>query len=1829
MKKKYVKSAMAILLAGVMGMNSMTAFAENMEEIGVEVSASQEEVLLENESVNLEIETIEQGDEIEKNEAECEKEEVGNETQENVTGEMTSAEEKTTVIENATEELESDTAENIVRETVPHEDEEVETETIEGITEEVEKEITEEVTGEIETETEELTEEIATEEELLTEVALDEIDTFQKPTEITYNQNVSPLIVTEIVPAGPSGKRLTYTEVYNNSDATINFGDYTFFYQYPAGGGKVFNTGDFTIESGETIVLWQCDDAKYESGQNVDFFNDYYGTDLVEGEDIFRINYTGIHSSARRGFAFGRDEDSIICYAESNVEGVDIVDTSLKHAVQYSYGGQGSVSYKSEIAKATPGRVENWQVPSALVHYEQEPNLSIQKVEMIQDENDENAEVSVKANVRGNQGIAKGYLYYRQAQRENETFRVIEMKPSEESGCLVGIIPKEELWFDKIEWHVKVTYGKDYYSQSENCVTELNKNENSQIEGPFVITEIVTPPLSGGEYAGNDQFSYVELCNITNTPINMSYYKLFYEYTGTATADKNWELSNPVTIVQPGESIVLWLSNNGNEVADFNKFYGTNLEKGKNIEIINYAGFHEKNYRTLKIGRTANSIFAKASFNEGNKATIDRTGTQSIQYTYPRTKDGSSIIVSTTTKPSPGIVEEWQIPSELVEFGGYEGYPADDGTMPVLTLEGECPQQITEGEELNVTFRVADNMGIVGTKLFYRLDDEKVWNAIVESKRRVSYYYFAKIPANVLYGHDRVEFYVELYNNYRGVQGERYQVGINRLNQVDGVRLNVAQDSAVRGVTTITANNGFDNSDTKIIIDGMEVPTKAVMEDGAFFSLLATDRDSYFKNAITAPYGDDNRQIIDYLVKWASDSDSKMIHIDNKYFTYDKEKDVYAVTLTVWAGDTGTTFEDIYLPEANHEDYTVRNMKLLLANGKEYTPVSIGPDVEETKEKTNLSTEYSAIHKVGDSAGMCPWMDVTFEIPAQEVTAVGYELDTTQMLDGVHSVRAVSGDKEMVVNVKVDNTLPFIQLGIEELEEVSGTLVIDPVIWDEGGIANASILLDEEEITVPYSINVRDMKKGQHTLTVLAEDIAGNFEQKRVAFVVNELNPSIATIDTMEIGQQNAKLKVTLEAENAENVRVTYYKGKTLTVEDGDILVESGEGDVSLMMRSAFSMNPAVAPTGDLPYYLYTISTGELQQGDEIYVNWDGTANYADDSHAIKMYVWNQMDNAWELIGIPSEKGNIEVSFKAENHVMDGKAIVLVQCRAQHSNPKVKSIQEQQESEEQALSAWDGTSRPEKYDFALAWITDTQYYCESWADHFVNQNKWIIENAEEWKIPYVIHTGDIVDEYDMIDQWEIADRAMKMFDEAGIPYGVLAGNHDVAAGRMDYQKYCKYFGKKRFENMPCYGDVYKDNVGHVDLITQNGQDLMLLYMSWDIYTEEIEWMNAMLKKYPDRKAIILLHRYTNVKESNGTYLDYAGQVLQEQVVKKNSNVVAVLNGHYHGSSFETIAFDDDGDGVKERTVYQICTDYQAAFEGGEEYIKFLYFDLQHDKIYMNSYSPLYNDFNFYDTAKYNNYGDGSKGTNVDIFELDVEFDTSEKILECNRFSAGIRTREKIETVEVVNLEARAVWGNLKPATRYTWYTEVENDKGGLVYSDMVSFITKENVKNVDSGKKYSESKDTDSSYKGISSRGEKVEEKQKREAVVVENNVFHNQQIPEQQVPLEQSPQLKESVLKITGEKVSNTEECEMQQVEETVVEDDVVQENVENDEKSEKENSNTEWQESENAEETSIELENEIEKNPVWYLVLLGSIILALVVIGVYMKRKTGKEDK
>ena len=283
----------------------------------------------------------------------------------------------------------------------------------------------------------------------------------------------------------------------------------------------------------------------------------------------------------------------------------------------------------------------------------------------------------------------------------------------------------------------------------------------------------------------------------------------------------------------------------------------------------------------------------------------------------------------------------------------------------------------------------------------------------------------------------------------------------------------------------------------------------------------------------------------------------------------------------------------------------------------------------------------------------------------------------------------------------------------------------------------------------------------------------------------------------------------------------------------------------------------------------------------------------------------------------------------------------------------------------------------------------------------------------------------------------------------------------MAAGLADYENYYKYFGENRFKSQNTYGESYKNNKGHYDLISEGGQDFIIVYMSWNIYQEEIDWMNQVLQQYSDRKAILCFHTYTNVKQSSGTYLDYYGQLVQKNVVAKNPNVFAVLNGHYHGSSYETVMFDDDGDGKNDRTVYQICTDYQSGFEGGNEYIKFLYFDLDNNKIYMNSYSPCMDDFNYYDTDVHTLNVEGASATGVDEMVLDVEFNTNEQTILEKSFNAYVYTNEEIGTANVDSSTGKAVLqvNNLEANTGYKWYAVVTNAATGVKRSGVYEFTT--------------------------------------------------------------------------------------------------------------------------------------------------------------------------
>lgn len=970
-------------------------------------------------------------------------------------------------------------------------------------------------------------------------------------------------------------------------------------------------------------------------------------------------------------------------------------------------------------------------------------------------------------------------------------------------------------------------------------------------------------------------------------------------------------------------------------------------------------------------------------------------------------------------------------------------YVKDDGSALGLALDDVVPSSIMQGDELRVNFRydVTGSLPRTGITTYYRFDGAGSWYSTTEVNRRVPNLYESLIPADELFSHDYVEFYVSADNRYRSTYSDIYRVDIKKLNAVDGIRTNITDNEQVRGIVSITANDGENNSNSKIYVDGVQRQTEPMLEDGAYFTFHAEGRDSYFKNAVTTT---DNEVIASIGKLQYQILDGQAIHIDNRYFKYNEEKAAYDVTLRFWAGTYGATVDEYLLPDANREDFTVKNLALKLINGNIYYPKAIGPDNEDTSTKTNLSTDYETVHYIGDSTGMCPYMDVSFTIPSSEVTAVGTQVDTTKLSDGEHILKVTNGTSTKEVTFIVDNKAPEIELGVNDGDVLRGNITLNPKVTETNTLDEFVVTLDGEQISDVYETTSYALGDGVHTIAAFAKDAAGNETTKSASFTVEGAQITIISGGTSDVTDNSASLYLNVKSDNSDTT-TTFYKAEKIDTDS--IKTNTSEGI--------------------LPYIQYTVNVPDVKDDEIIAANWNGEASNSDGTHAGTMYVLNTASNKWDEIAKADEKGNIkEASFTAANHVKDGNATIIVQCTADSALPELDTVTDKKKDNN---ASWDGTNVPEDYDFCFAWETDTQYYAEEWQHHFTNINNWIVNNKDERKIKYVIHTGDIVDDVDMTYEWENADAAMGILDKAGMPYGVLGGNHDVAAGLADYENYYKYFGENRFASQPTYGGTYQNNKGHYDLISEGGQDFIIVYMSWNIYQDEIDWMNQVLSQYSDRKAILCFHTYTNVKQSNGTYLDYYGQLVNKYVVKKNPNVFAVLNGHYHGSSYETAMFDDDGDGRNDRTVYQICTDYQSGFEGGNEYIKFLYFDLDNNKIYMNSYSPCMDDFNYYDTELHTLNVEGASATGVDQMVLDVDFDTKEqKILE-KSFSAYVYTNEELgKAVSTQNAVLNMT--NLSENTDYAWYAVVTNETTGIKKSSIYEFTTaKKNDSNIADG----------------------------------------------------------------------------------------------------------------------------------------------------------------
>ena len=1411
---------------------------------------------------------------------------------------------------------------------------------------------------------------------------------------------IDDILRTEWIPAGASTfDPFEYVELYNPTDDNINFTDNYDLYHHrnstdsndllPIYG----ETEDVIIPSHGTIVLWGYWYNKYKnaSPEEIPSIADFRNALGISGDiPVYQVNTSscsGFYNTYNGSMRIKDKNENMICEAAYT----PAEDSADGKSIDFRIPPEGTTMLVyGKKAAPSPGTVTEEQITAPPI-----PNDPVFGTITAPATCEVGEDLGIEAEITDAKSAS---LFLKQGSTPYQEFPMED----KENGSFNIVIPREKLWGTDLSWHITAVNQTKSTSCSEQS-TQVEHTYSSSEQPQVLMTELKTE---------DTDYNYIEFYNNSDSTINFAHYNVFYEYPSGLSYLK-WTFNVNSLPVESGKTLVVWINDDDKTVAQFNSHYGVSLEENKSIIKVNYSGMSPDVERTIKLGNTYDNIEVLGTYHEDE---IDDTAkTTSIHYTYSRDNARRVIKADMQNDPSPGTVTSWQVPDVRVPFNDYGGHPDDETTM-VLSARDEIPASIKEGEALNFAFNCYDTgTGVNTIETYYKFDNETDYHVKLEKTQRIAKEFIPSIPASEFLGHKKITFFIRAYNAYRSFATEEYQIEILPSGDAGTSVLNLEDGQILSEITSVTAT--VESGDTlSISLDGEEQTLSPMMANGSYFSYHADNLASYYKNAITV--GND---VIKLLSSWAG-VNSEAAYIDSRYFTQ-KESGDYEVTVTLRAGTQGSPFEE--KKDGDYSAFTMSNMALYLPNG-----TFLYPD----------NADYNDIYTIGADTDQL-LKNVLFTVPKDQADAQGFVMDINDLPAGEHTITATLNGEETSVSFIVDHIPPVVALGIEDGQTLKSGTIISPLVSDEGSGIDESqtvITLDGKRIEIPYTVFGSKLENGGHTLTASYTDYAGHTTEKTVQFTTSYSNP-LAQLSSSDQTSHSAALSVQVETKDDTPVKVEFKEGNAYSLQDGTIYIWSGAGDNPLTDLGTSSLS--ASSEKELPYQLFMISAGALDDHDLITANWQGNSN-ADGT--LQMFVLNVKSGKWESIGSAkpvSDEEQIKVSFEAKDHLQDGKALLLVQNRIEASYPSARgtwpssdsvgTVQSPEASGEQTAE-WDGTGVPGDYDFSFAWISDPQYYVESWPEHYTNMNQWILDNRDNYNIQYTINTGDLVDEWDRNEQWQIADEAQALLDDAKMPNGVLAGNHDVASGNEEYASYWKYFGADRYEDEDCYGGTYRNNLGHYDLISAGGQDFIILYMSWDVYQDEVNWMNEVLAKYPDRKAIIAMHRYLK----QGATLDYAGELVQNEVVAKNPNVFAVINGHYFGAAIKIDAFDDNNDGTAERKVYQICTDYQGAEEGGLEYLKMIYFDLDRNKIYMNAYSPYLDDFNYFDNEKLASYDAGLAVSSQDIYELDIPFNTDLKTLTTSLLDVDVYKNNIIDTAENISDNAKVTWKGLSSNTGY-------------------------------------------------------------------------------------------------------------------------------------------------------------------------------------------------
>jgi hypothetical protein len=361
-------------------------------------------------------------------------------------------------------------------------------------------------------------------------------------------------------------------------------------------------------------------------------------------------------------------------------------------------------------------------------------------------------------------------------------------------------------------------------------------------------------------------------------------------------------------------------------------------------------------------------------------------------------------------------------------------------------------------------------------------------------------------------------------------------------------------------------------------------------------------------------------------------------------------------------------------------------------------------------------------------------------------------------------------------------------------------------------------------------------------------------------------------------------------------------------------------------------------------------------------------------------------------------------------------------------------------------------------DFCIAVLPDTQNYAREAAGHgvatkemWISQTEWVVTNRVAHNIAYLAHLGDIVQSGDIkngnsnLAEWRNATNAMYRLENPsrtglpqGIPYGLAVGNHDQEPiGEEDgtTTMYNKYFGVSRFSQREYFGGNYGDNNdNHFDLFSISGLDFIVFYFEFGRYGSGVlNWANAVLATNQHRRAFAVTH----FVGQDGSPINHSAQgAALYNGLKGNTNFFMMLGGH---------VFNEGGEGSRVdtyqgRTVRTFVSDYQGRMNGGNGWMRLIYFSPSNNLVTVKTFSPWLNqwetDANSQMSFTYNMRGALVPGNVSQPFAL-------------------LETLTNVAPASVVGIAFPA----LQPSTQYEWHVKVTDRLGNVVYSPIGRFAT--------------------------------------------------------------------------------------------------------------------------------------------------------------------------